>query len=247
MKNLIVLFIGLATALSFSVGQSSQTISLDEIHSVGLSVDAVLTIREGNSQKIKVSGPSELINDIDTDVDDMNWNIKYLSHENRKVNEQIEIDIQVKSLKNLAISGAGTIKTKGRFSKVEKRSIAISGTGSISFAGDADILNIALSGMGEMDINSNAEDMRVALSGMGSIELEGSVDNIHMAASGSGTMGGTRLKTKYCKATISGSSTLTAGVSDHLELVVSGSGQFRYSGNPKITKKATSKSALQRI
>ena len=249
MKNLIVLFIGLATALSSLDGQTHETksIDLDEIHSIGLSVDANLIIREGKTQDIKIKGPTNLIDDINIEVNGQSWNIKYLTQENKNVKEQLEIEIQLVSLKNLAISGTGTIETIGKFSRIDERSIAISGSGSISFVGDAEVLNIALSGVGEMKIKSNVQDMSVALSGTGNIDLSGSVHNIQMTASGSGRIGGAQLKTKNCTATISGSSTLIAGVSDHLQLISDGSGQFKYSGNPKITKKISSSSSLQRI
>jgi len=249
MKNLILLIIGLATALPFLNGQQNASINLDidEINSVGLSINAIVTISESNTQKISIQGPNNLINNINTNVNNGNWNIKYDDKSNHKNADQLNITIQVKSLKSLAISGTGTINTEGRFSRVRKRSIAISGTGSVTLKGDSDHMNIALSGSGQMDIDCNAENMHVALSGNGDINIKGSVSNLHMSANGSGNIGGKGLKANNCKATISGSSILTAEVTDKLNLIESGSGTFRYRGNPSIKKIVNSRSALQKF
>lgn len=247
MKNLIVLFIGLATAFSFLNAQSNITLDLEEINSVGLSVNGTLTVSEGVTQRIRIEGPDRLIEDLNTEVKDGSWNIKYESFGKRQPDEEITIELQVKSLKELAVSGRGVIESKGRFSKVIKRSIAVSGTGSISFKGDAEDIHIALSGVGMIDVDCAADNIYVALSGSGDIILNGSANYIKMAASGTGHLGGENLKTKRCKAAISGSTILTAEVTDRLDLTVSGSGVFRYKGNPDINKKLTHKSSLKRI
>jgi|GEM_PF-6191103 len=248
MKNLMLLVIGLATALSMARSATAQTsFDLETIDKIGLSINAIVTISEGNNQQIRVDGPDYLVDDINTDVKNGSWNIEYEDRKNQKTSEQLEIEIQVKSLKSIAVSGIGEIKSQGRFSKVERRNIAVSGTGTVIFTGDADQVDIALSGVGHIEVDSDSEYMHVALSGTGDIKLNGSTDYLNMAASGSGTMGGTGLSTKRCKAAISGSTVLTAAVSDHLDLIVSGSGVFRYSGNPKINKKGADKSALEKF
>lgn len=251
MKNVIFLLIGLATALPILNAQKNKistiNLDLDEVSSIGLSLDAIVTLTEGSSQKISIEGPENLIEDINTSIENWDWNIKYDSYLSNKVRDQLKIEIQLKTIHNIAVSGIGTIQTKGKFSKVKNRNIAISGTGSISFQGDSDDLRIALSGTGDMDLNCNAKNMHVALSGSGDIDIQGSTNLLNMAASGSGNMGSNKLRAKKCKAVISGSSILTAEVSNELKLQVSGSGTFRYSGNPTIDKTVSSKSSLKRI
>lgn len=243
------LIIGLATALSTLYGQvDNRTLKLEEIDQIGLAIDATVTIKKGKTQKIEISGPADLIDDIDTEVYNGKWNISF-DHAKRNMQEQgkIEIDIQVKELTALAVSGTGKIITKGKFGKVERRNIAISGMGYISFTGDSEYMDIALSGMGTIDVDSNTDHMNVALSGSGDIILKGTAESMRMAASGGGSIGGKQLSTKDCKAVVSGTSILTAEVDDYLNLIMSGTGVFKLSGNPKIDKKLDSSSSLERI
>ena len=248
MKNLIVLIIGLATALPQSFGKNiTTTLDLPQIDKLGLSINASVVIREGANQSIEISGSEDLIDDLNTDVENGNWNIKYESYDNRNSDESLTIEITLNSLKTLAVSGPGSIETKGSFSHVKRRNIALSGTGSIQFKGESDHIDIALSGDGYIDVNTQSEYIHAAVSGTGDIDLSGTAKFVNMAASGSGNIGSPKLKTERCKAAISGSSILTAEVTDDLDIIVSGSGQFHYKGKPKIQKKTSNGGKIKKI
>lgn len=245
MKNIIVLAIGLATALPFAISQNNTvTLDLDQFDEIELAIDANLEISEGNNQSVTISGPQALVSEINTNVWDNRWEIK-LPKQSWKNNSfsSVTITVVVESLRGLGVSGNGSAIAKGRFSKVPSRYLAVSGTGNIMFKGDADNTHIALSGSGYIDAEASGDRISCALSGSGNIDLKGTTTDLKITTSGSGNVGGPDLKTKNCKVVISGSSVATAHVSDRVDMTVSGSGQLHYKGNPTISSKSSNGSS----
>lgn len=241
MNKLFVLAIGLATALPFAISQNNTvTLEMEPFDKIELAIDAELEISEGNEQSVTITGPQSIIDEINTDIWDSKWEIKLPNNQWAKQSSaNIKIKVTVQSLEVIGVSGNGYVEGKGRFSKVSKRTLAVSGNGKITFKGDADYTHIALSGSGYMDIESNGDMINCALSGSGNIDLNGTTKDLKIAASGSGSIGGPNLKTNTCNVVISGSSVTTAHVVKSANMIVSGSGYLAYKGNPKITKKSS--------
>jgi len=237
MKNLIILAIGLATALPCAFSQNTNvTFDLDPFDRFEVTLNATVEVSEGARQSVTITGPELLIHEINTNIQDGNWDIKYPDGKSQD-RGSFQINIVVTSLKSLAVSGNAKIRAKGQFSRVSRRNIAISGTGAITFAGDADHTQIALSGSGYLDIEANGDLISCALSGSGDIDLNGTTKDLKVVTSGSGNVGGNRLKTNNCKIIMSGSSIVTAHIVDKVEMTVSGSGRLDYKGNPRIHQK----------
>jgi len=82
---------------------------LDEITSVGLSINTNVSISQGNQQLVEVEGPLDLVNKLNQEVKNGNWNIEFRRKEKHKNSKAIKINITVKYLDALAISGSGRI------------------------------------------------------------------------------------------------------------------------------------------
>jgi len=245
MKKLFSLAIGLATA--FTIMNAQTTLDIDKFKGISLSIPGTVILKAGSQQEVEVSGPSELIDDLKLTIKDGNWTIKYHSDENNRNADPLNFTITSPSIKSIGVSGSGSVITDGKLNDLDNLNLAVSGSGSIEYDGDAESAHFAISGNGSIDVDCSSEDTHVAVSGSGNISIKGNADRTRMASSGSGKIEGSGFKTKYCKASISGSSNLSAEVTDELDVTISGSGKFKYKGNPDIRSNKNSRKGLVKM
>lgn len=243
MKRIITSISLCATLISAGIMASAATVTLyakriisDENRPVsgftGVSssgnFDVFITM--GNKESLKLDGDQDLINEIETKVEDGVLKIRYKNNKNLwKWNNKGKVTVYVtaKSLNNLSLSGSGDMEVKG----------AIKGEN----------LDTKVSGSGNMVFTANVNDFMGAISGSGKITANGSARSSEIAVSGSGDFNGKNLKTDETDIRVSGSGNVTIYADKTLNAKVSGSGNVRYGGNAEVSISKSGSGSISKI
>ena len=180
-------------------------------------INVIITL--GNTESIRFEGDSEAIATLITEVKgnvliirpQNSWTSWAKKYENKKITAYVS----AKTIKNLTMSGNGSMKVNG---KINEQSLAatLSGSGSITATADVNDFTGTLSGSGKLNIAGNANSATLTLSGSGSFTKGFSVNRLTAVVSGSGS--------------------ITVDAENSINAVISGSGSVNYTGNPSIEK-----------
>ena len=226
MNKSVFLFITFLTCLSISVSAQSwgsgvsgegavvkQEIQLAAFDGVDLGFSGNVILTPGSVQKVVVEGQQNIIDLIKRDVKDGMWRIGY--SKSVKDAKEVTVYITIPTIKWVALTGSGSIKSTDRFSGLNKLDIAVSGSGDIMF-------------------DATANDINMHLSGSGNIKVRGTTNTLDIAISGSGNVSAASLKTSNCQVHISGSGDADVQVYGDLETSISGSGDVHYKGEANV-------------
>lgn len=228
-------------------GHISKELNLSNIFKIGLAMKGTLVLSQGTEQKITVTGPKDIIEEISIEINDNNWNVDYKTNGVRNNGDKLTIYAQLTDLTHLALSSNGKIRCSNRFKNLKELYIAQSGTGNIHFKGDAKLIHTALSGNGNIRVESIAEQMVTAMSGAGNMSIAGRAEETKFLISGSGNIAADELESKRTTVISDGSTTLSLHTKDFLNVKASGSALVSYKGNPEIKKDLKSESRLEKL
>ncbi len=128
--------------------------------------------------------------------------------------DKVQISLNAKNLKSIALSGSGNIVAKG----VQQGA---------SFAA-------VLSGSGNIKAQIETGEASLTMSGSGNLNLSGKADEAIITLSGSGNVKTVDLQTQDAQVVISGSGNAYIAVADNLNVTGIGSGDVHYKGNPSV-------------
>lgn len=182
-----------------------DTLSLAEFRGIGLGINAVVYIRQGGFQQVTVRGPEVLLKDINLEVKDGIWEIRYASR--MQASDTIRIDVVMKRISSLAVSGSGAI--------ISDRPFKLS-----------NVLELSLGGSGYMELQGTAPEVRANLAGSGRINAEGlEVQKAIISVAGAGEARLTVIQ--LLEASIAGSGKVWYQGSAQVKSSVAGSGFVR--------------------
>jgi hypothetical protein len=95
-------------------------------------------------------------------------------------------------------------------------------------------LKLAVAGSGDIKLEMDVQTAKSAISGSGDIELSGRAIEFEAAVSGSGDIEAYDLKTEKSELKIAGSGSIGISVEKEIVARVSGSGDIKYKGTPRI-------------
>lgn len=187
-------------------------------------------ITMGNTESLRLEGDAELINEIDTRVENGILKIrnkKQMNHRTWSKRGRVNIYIHAKKLNSILLSGSGNIKVNGKVNSVKLSNI--------------------VSGSGSIELNMDVDEYTATISGSGKIIARGKTDNAKLTIAGSGDFDGDGLHTANTSAKVSGSGDISIQADKNLDALVSGSGDIRYSGNANVksTKSGSGKISRQ--
>jgi hypothetical protein len=197
---------------------TKRTIELDDFDGVSLAFSGDVYLQQGNTQKVEVEMQESLFEYLNTDIRSGVWRIKF--DRNVRTRQRMKVYITIPDLKEVSVSGSGSIVSENTFTNL----------------GD---LDIAVSGSGDIKMSMEGEDVKVGVSGSGDITLEGSADDVSIRISGSGDIRAHELAAKTGSVSISGSGDVTIWAADDLEVRTSGSGDVAYKGRPRLSAKTS--------
>lgn len=200
---------------------ATRTYTMQAFEGIDLSMAANVTIREGENQKVVITGPSETIDKINRSISNNIWNIS-LPNDYTKSYDNVSIDITSNNIKKIILSGSGNITAQNTLN----------------------LNSIILNGSGEIFTQIESDSLNSLISGSGKISASGTASKFIHETSGSGKFEGFGLNTSNTIIKIHGSGTTEITVNSTLDVEISGSGIIYYRGNPKITQNITGSGQL---
>lgn len=190
------------TVEAFSSIESGGSWAVDVVH--------------GDKATVTVTGDDNIVALLSTTVVDGKLAIKSNSSFSTKV--PLVVKVTMPSIASLKVSGSGQSSISDV--KATKLGIETSGSGNVSFRG-------------------NADDIGVRASGSGQVVLFGKAKSLDVTVSGSGNVDGSALEVAVATVKASGSGNVAVHATTSLDVTVSGSGGVVYAGAPKLSKKVS--------
>lgn len=182
-----------------------------------------VNIVQGDVQKVLVTGHSNIVNRIETDVKNGIWEIK-LENGCYTGDTELNIDIVVRDMNKIKLEGSGNIEVGDFINQLDMEVEAV-GSGNIVMQGNTGTENlfIDIEGSGDISIMNDFSDL---------ITLDIDID-------GSGNYNGFNNITDKCTINSTGSGSSNVYVRDLLDVKITGSGNVNYKGNPQINADIT--------
>jgi len=201
--------------------QSEETRQVSGFNGLGSSGPFDVHVKINGTESLKISAGSDIINEIETVVEDGKLEIRFKHHYGGDHGNMGKIDVYVtaKSLSSLANAGSGSIKVEG----------VVSGEN----------VNIVLSGSGDIVSPVKSGELHATISGSGSIHISGNAGEAKLQITGSGEILGKELKTGSASVTIAGSGSACLIADKDISARIIGSGNVIYSGNATISDSRT--------
>lgn len=148
----------------------------------------------------------------------------------------IEYELVMPSLASITVRGSadvtGEIAPDGGTTTV---SVEGSGDVEVTGAAGADAVVVSVAGSGDVDLpDVAAAQTTVRVEGSGEVELAGTTDALEIEVAGSGSVDAEELRAGDVRVQVEGSGTTDVHAEDRLEVLISGSGDVRYSGDPEV-------------
>ncbi len=179
---------------------------------IELQTIADVYFKQGDTHALRIQTDDNLMDLVRTEV---SGNVLKIYTKQNICPEKLRIDIILKELKDIKVSGSGNIKCLNKLN-TEDLSIAVLGSGDIRIP------------------EINAQNIDIEISGSGDLFMEGMANRIVSEINGSGDIRCMGLKVKDAKIEINGSGDFAINVQDKLHIEINGSGNIEYKGNPSI-------------
>ncbi len=231
MKHLLLAFVAATALFGFtSCGVNvlrgegkkvNHTPSLSAFDGLDITISSKvnITVSEGATQNVELSGYENILKHIKTEVKQGVLYISFDLDDTWTVNDDdMEVRITMPSIKMLSLSGAPDVNIHGNVSGKE--------------------FKLDVSGASEVVIdNINVENLSADLSGAPQLDIRGgNVKNASYEISGVGKIEAFPMQTEETSASISGAAESEVNVSRKLEANISGAGSIKYKGSPEVIK-----------
>lgn len=236
---------------------TTETWDVDEFTGVALSTFANLHIERGDREELRIEVEENLLRYFEVEVKDETLRIRTRHRVSLRPTKPVNIYLTVRELDRIYASGSGDVEAEDLES--EEMTIRVSGSGDVVIGDlDADELDIQVSGSGNVDISRcEAGEQRIFVSGSGDVSIDemdarvgkvritgsgnvsvhgGSVDGQRVTVSGSGDYKAGGLESSEAEVVVSGCGSVTIHVGDLLEATLTGSGDLRYVGRPRVIR-----------
>jgi len=226
MKNLMLKSIVLLFVFTLSMGSVyaqkvkgngkivQKTRNVGSFDGVGVSGSFDVFLVSGSEGKLELSVEENLASYLITEVKDGNLKIRWKKGTNIRTTKNTTVTVYFKDINSLAMAGSGDIISKD---KIKGNS-----------------LGIAVAGSGDIKLEMDVQKAKSAISGSGDIELSGKATEFKAAVSGSGDIDAYDLQTEKAELKIAGSGSIGISVKQEIIARVSGSGDIKYKGQPRI-------------
>lgn len=213
------MFISVITAQKYGkvVGSGKmieKTRNVGSFDAVGVSGSFDVFLVKGNEGKIDIKTEENLLPYLVTKVENGKLKIRWKKGTSIRTTKSTQVTVYFKDINGISVSGSSDIVAKDKI-RSNEFTASVSGSGDIEFEIETDHLTASVSGSGDLDISGSAKNITASVAGSGDIDAYG-------------------LKADSADLKISGSGGMTITVEKELKVRVSGSGDIKYKGNPKI-------------
>ncbi len=194
----------------------TTTRTVTDFDNIAVSGSFNVTLIKGKAGTITIEASSNLMEAIETNVEDGLLKIKFKKGWNIRTYKKINITVTFESISGVSLSGSGSVTSTDEII--------------------ANNLDLKVSGSGNMKLKLFTNQLTAAISGSGNLKLHGETTIVNCSISGSGNLNATNLKATITNAKVSGSGNVKIQALEEIHAKVSGSGNILYSGNPSIIK-----------
>jgi Putative auto-transporter adhesin, head GIN domain len=196
---------------------------------IDFSTMGVITIIQGDSESLTISGSDNLVPLVMTTVRGSTLTIR--TEEGITVSsireENLNFTITVKDLTSLEVSGLGDVRI-----------------GSLSTTS----LAMEMSGAGRIRLDQfSADNLDINVSGLGTVEVSGQVRTVSIEISGAGTVDAPNLQIQNADVSVPGLGSATVWVTDQLSGNISGAGTVSYYGSPQLQTNSSGLGSFQAL
>ena len=195
--------------------------------SVSLSGIGEATIIQGEHESLTIEAEDNLMPYITTEVRGDILNIGIKRGYTIRNTEPIKYVIEIREVRQLDVSGAGSMEAE---------------------LIETEILGIDISGSGDLSIDQlTANALEVLLSGAGSFVVGGEADEQKIDLSGAGEYGAAELMSEVVDVDVSGAGDVTVWATEMLSIDISGAGKVSYLGDPDVTQSVSGVGSVRQI
>ena len=191
-----------------------KTRQVGNFDQVGVSGSFDVFLVKGAEGKVELSVEQNLEPYLETEVSNGKLKIRWQKGTNIRTTKSTKVTVYFEEVNGVVLSGSGDIVSRDPLNTQE--------------------LDVAVAGSGDIKLEVNTDHVNAAVSGSGDIELSGTTKEFSSAVAGSGDIEAYDLKAETAELKISGSGTIRASVEKELVARISGSGNIKYKGNPRI-------------
>lgn len=193
----------------------------DEIK-VSQSISAEIV--KSNEEKVVVTAPSDIIDDIVVDNSGGKLSIRFRPNLNISA-RNVAVKIFAKDFSRVEANSSANIKIRDKFTQ-EKTDVRVSSSGSITGNLEANNMSIEVSSSASFTGEIWAVDLEAEVGSSGDINISGKAKNAHLDASSSGTLNAQKLVAQNADIEASSSGDVSITVTDQLSAAASSSGDI---------------------
>lgn len=195
-----------------------KTYGVEAFHAVRAGSHYNVVMEQGDRHTVRLEGDEEAVRRVEVEVKDGTLHLGWENDRNwRNNNGRVTAYVTYQQVDEVTSSGSGNLTCRS----------ALTG----------DRVKVRNSGSGNMSVAEiTADELEISNSGSGNLDLAGRVKHQDIRVSGSGNVRAFDLKSEQADVSISGSSNVDLHVTEALEARISGSGDVRYRGQPKMER-----------
>jgi hypothetical protein len=212
----------------------TQKIDIESFDRITLEGFGSVFITQGQTEELTVQTDENLFSLLDISVRGRELRLGVKRGYNLNPTRSITFNVTVQDLSAIQLDGSGDFQVESL--QADHLAVSIPGSGNIDIQSlTADALSIDLNGSGNVTIQEiDVTTIDTSLQGSGDIKLEGKTVTETVKVGGSGNYLAGDLAATAANISIPGSADVTVWADDTLTVRVSGSGDIRYYGQPRI-------------
>jgi len=217
------------TNKAIAADPQKETRNVGDFNKISLAISANLYLTQGNNCEVIIEAEEDVLNKIETEVDNGYLKIEFEKWYNYRGNKDINVYVTIKDINSLMVTGSGDIINKNSI-HAEKMDMIVTGSGSI-------LIN-----------DLKVKELDAMISGSGDIEIAGNekADELDATVTGSGDIESSNIEFSEADLTITGSGSIHAFVTKELEATITGSGKIVYKGKPIVNADITGSGKIRR-
>ncbi len=240
---LLGLFVSYAYADCGGMFSSSITkdIEVESFHSLDISGEANVAIRQGEIVSLSIKAPEKVIEDLKIKI-----RSGKLIIEPDDCDREYNVSVTMKEIKSLEFSGSVNAESAAEI-QTEDLKLDVSGSADIKLAVKADSVAFDSSGSSNVDMTLSVEKLSIDSSGSSDLTFKGTTETLSVDTSGSTDLNALELTSKNCIVRSSGSGDIKLNVEESLDVKTSGSVDVEYKGQPRISMSSSGSTNLKAL
>jgi hypothetical protein len=213
----LALLLGLAGSSALAQSPEGRLYAPGAFDRLDVDGSARITLTQGDKDQVFVAGDADVQKSVQVRLVGTRLEIQPSGGWKFWNDSRLEIDVQVRQLNQLALSGNSDVQAPGRF-KGDQLVVSISGAGAVRF----DRLEL--------------DRLKFSISGAGDGQLAGQVNDLSLNVSGKGKVLAEQLRAATATVSISGVGNARLWATEALRVSISGVGHVDYWGQPELKR-----------